>query len=213
MSLIEKNKKTPFRLTFADQGKLYLAEGYGEQKTTGYSVEVDRLCETQETVYIHTGLLGPEKGEEKKEIATYPYVVVELEETEKISGLNKEEKNGTDKKRIHYVREGKKIFDQFYVDEDYNVPEAKEDVRRIVDTGTELKIEEIRPVENYVRITGKLYFRILYLNVSSDPKPGVLEGKLPFEEMVYAENQEGEEFLCSECADRVYSVPDPFKEN
>ena len=98
------------------------------------------------------------------------------------------------KKRIHYVREGKKIFDQFYVDEDYNVPEAKEDVRRIVDTGTELKIEEIRPVENYVRITGKLYFRILYLNVSSDPKPGVLEGKLPFEEMVYAENQEGEEF-------------------
>ena len=91
------------------------------------------------------------------------------------------------KKRIHYIREGKKIFDQFYVDEDYNVPEAKEDVGSIVDTGTELKIEEIRPVENYVRITGKLYFRILYLNVSSDPKPGVLEGKLPFEEMVYAE--------------------------
>ncbi len=29
------------------------------------------------------------------------------------------------KKRIHYVREGKKIFDQFYVDEEYNVPEAK----------------------------------------------------------------------------------------
>ena len=49
------------------------------------------------------------------------------------------------KKRIHYVREGKKIFDQFYVDEEYNVPEAKEDVRRIVDTGTELKIEEICP--------------------------------------------------------------------
>ena len=33
------------------------------------------------------------------------------------------------KKRIHYIREGKKIFDQFYVDEDYNIPEAKEDVR------------------------------------------------------------------------------------
>ena len=37
------------------------------------------------------------------------------------------------KKRIHYIREGKKIFDQFYVDEDYNIPEAKEDVRRIAD--------------------------------------------------------------------------------
>ena len=99
--------------------------------------------------------------------------------------MNKEEKNGTDKKEDS-LRQRR--------NEDYNVPEAKEDVRRIVDTGTELKIEEIRPVENYVRITGKLYFRILYLNVSSDPKPGVLEGKLPFEEMVYAENQEGEEF-------------------
>lgn len=65
MSLIEKNKKNPFRLTFADQGKLYLAEGYGEQKTTGYSVEVDRLCETQEAVHIHTGLLGPEKEKKK----------------------------------------------------------------------------------------------------------------------------------------------------
>lgn len=36
------------------------------------------------------------------------------------------------KKRIHYVREGKKIFDQFYVDEEYNVPEAKEDYRKAV---------------------------------------------------------------------------------
>ena len=115
------------------------------------------------------------------------------------------------KKRIHYIREGKKIFDQFYVDEDYNVPEAKEDVGSIVDTGTELKIEEIRPVENYVRITGKLYFRILYLNVSSDPKPGVLEGKLPFEVDGLCRKSGGGRILCSECADRVYSVPDPFK--
>lgn len=68
MSLIEKNKKNPFRLTFADQGKLYLAEGYGEQKTTGYSVEVDRLCETQEAVHIHTGLLGPEKEKKKRRL-------------------------------------------------------------------------------------------------------------------------------------------------
>lgn len=114
------------------------------------------------------------------------------------------------KKRIHYVREGKKIFDQFYVDEDYNVPEAKEDVRRIVDTGTELKIEEIRPVENYVRITGKLYFRILYLNVSSDPKHGVLEGKLPFERWFMQKIRRGKNFMFR-MSDRVYSVPDPFK--
>ena len=30
------------------------------------------------------------------------------------------------RKPIHYVREGKRTFDQFYLDEDYNVPDAKE---------------------------------------------------------------------------------------
>ena len=33
---------------------------------------------------------------------------------------------------IHYTQEGKRIFDQFYLDEDYSVPEAGEDVVRIV---------------------------------------------------------------------------------
>lgn len=76
--LIEENKAAPFKLTYADQGSLYIAEGYGAQLTTGYSVEVDALYETEDGVYIHTTLLGPEKGEETKEITTFPYVVVQL---------------------------------------------------------------------------------------------------------------------------------------
>ena len=35
-------------------------------------------------------------------------------------------------KTIRYNQEGKKTFDQFYLDEDYNVPDAKQDVRRII---------------------------------------------------------------------------------
>ena len=31
------------------------------------------------------------------------------------------------RKPIHYTQEGKRIFDQFYLDEDYNVPEVKEE--------------------------------------------------------------------------------------
>ena len=48
MSLIEKNKKTPFRLTFADQGKLYLAEGYESRRQ-------------QDTVWKWTGSVKPRK--------------------------------------------------------------------------------------------------------------------------------------------------------
>ena len=81
--LVEENRTAPFRLTYADQGKLYIAEGYGAQPTTGYSVEVEEVYETADAVYIHTNLLGPEKGEETKEITTYPYVVIQTEYVEK----------------------------------------------------------------------------------------------------------------------------------
>ena len=81
--LIEDNKTVPFKLTYADQGQLYIAEGYGAQPTTGYSVEVAGLYETLDAVYIHTNLLGPGKGEETKEITTFPYVVIKLEYIEK----------------------------------------------------------------------------------------------------------------------------------
>ena len=81
--MIEENKSMPFKLTYADQGALYIAQGYGAQTKTGYSVEVLALYETQNAVYIHTNLLGPEKGEETKEITTFPYVVVKLDYIEK----------------------------------------------------------------------------------------------------------------------------------
>lgn len=99
------------------------------------------------------------------------------------------------KKAVHYDQEGKRIFDQFYLDEDYNVPDAKADVRRIVQGSAEVRTEDIRLVENYVRVSGKVFFQILYVTESGDPGPAVLEGKIPFEEMVYVENGEGENFF------------------
>ncbi|HIZ81815.1 MAG TPA: DUF3794 domain-containing protein [Candidatus Mediterraneibacter pullistercoris] len=96
---------------------------------------------------------------------------------------------------IHYTQEGKSIFDQFYLDGDYNVPEQKEDVQRIIHGTAELKAEDIRPVENYVRVTGKVYFKILYMSASGDPRPAAIEGSMPFEEMVYAQSDGNETFF------------------
>lgn len=81
--MLGEEKEKPFQITYADQGKLYIAQGYGMQPTTGYSVEVNELCETETAVCIKTTLIGPKKGEQKKEIATYPYVVVQTEYVEK----------------------------------------------------------------------------------------------------------------------------------
>ena len=99
------------------------------------------------------------------------------------------------KRPIHYTQEGKSIFDQFYLDEDYNVPDQKDDVSRIIQGSAECRTEDIRPVENYVKVTGKIYFRILYMTASGVPKPAVLEGSLPFEEMVYAESDGNETYF------------------
>lgn len=73
---IEKRKEKPFRMTYADQGWLYMARGYGTQETSGYSIAADELYETENTICLHTNFLGPEKGEEIKKGKTYPYIVI-----------------------------------------------------------------------------------------------------------------------------------------
>lgn len=77
--MIDGKDKQPFKLTYADDGELYIAVGYGEQKTSGYSVKVTELYETENAIYIHTNLIGPAKDEKILERKTYPYIVVKLE--------------------------------------------------------------------------------------------------------------------------------------
>lgn len=93
-----------------------------------------------------------------------------------------------------YNREGKGVFDQFYLDEDLNVPDAKEDVKQMIESNAEVRVEDLKLVENYVRASGKVYFRVLYQTASVDSMPEVLEGKIPFEEMIYIEPEEEEEY-------------------
>ena len=42
-----------------------------------------------------------------------------------------------------YNREGKGVFDQFYLDEDLNVPDAKEDVKQMIESSAEVKVEDL----------------------------------------------------------------------
>lgn len=80
---IEEEKEAPFWMSYGDNGYLYIARGYGEKPTSGYSVEVRSLYETTNTLVMKTGLKGPEKEEKIIEKNTYPYVVVKMEYSEK----------------------------------------------------------------------------------------------------------------------------------
>lgn len=79
LTIIQEKETNPFKLTYADQGALYIAEGYGKQATSGYSIEVKECYETENAVYVHTNLIGPAKDEKIVERATYPYIVIKLE--------------------------------------------------------------------------------------------------------------------------------------
>ena len=67
------------------------------------------------------------------------------------------------KKEIRRNHMGKQAVDQFYVDDDVNVPDAKSDVARVILSEGKVKVEDVRMAENYARVTGKLLYQILYV--------------------------------------------------
>lgn len=77
--MIDEKEDKPFKLTYTDNGVLYIAVGYGEQPTTGYSIQVKELYESENAIYIHTNLIGPSKDEKIVERETEPYIVVKTE--------------------------------------------------------------------------------------------------------------------------------------
>ena len=78
-SLIEEKKAADFRLTYSNDQGLYIAVGYGQQATGGYSIAVRELYLTENSIVVDTELLGPEKGEEVGVEKSYPYIVVRTE--------------------------------------------------------------------------------------------------------------------------------------
>ena len=72
-----------FKLTYADEGYLYICIGYGKQESGGYSVTVNDLYETENAVYVNTNLLGPKAGSTPATSPSYPYIVLKVEFREK----------------------------------------------------------------------------------------------------------------------------------
>lgn len=81
-TVIEEKKADAFKVTYQDNGFLYICMGYGEQISGGYSITVNALYLTENAIYLDTTLLGPNPAEEaavKKNVPSYPYVVVKTE--------------------------------------------------------------------------------------------------------------------------------------
>lgn len=82
-TMIEEKKIQPMKLSYSDGEFLYIVAGYGEQKTGGFSIQVNQLYETENAIYFDTTLLGPSEGDAVTQALTYPYVVVKTEYIDK----------------------------------------------------------------------------------------------------------------------------------
>ena len=78
--LIEERKENEIKLTYIDQNKRYIVVGYGEQEGGGYSIYIKELYKTRNALYVDTCLIGPEEKEKKKEIVSYPRIVLQVSE-------------------------------------------------------------------------------------------------------------------------------------
>ncbi len=80
---IEKKKINPFQMTYDDGEYRYLAVGYGEQETNGFSIRVQGLYEKEEALCMETSLAGPEEDQIVSNKKSYPFLVVKTHKTEK----------------------------------------------------------------------------------------------------------------------------------
>lgn len=81
--IIEEKKAAPFQLTFHDQDFIYICIGYGEQETGGYSIAVNDLYLTENSIYVDTNLLGPSKDNLESPTPSYPYIIIKTNWIEK----------------------------------------------------------------------------------------------------------------------------------
>ena len=82
-AILEEKRKGEFKLTYEEEGQLYLWIGYGEQNTSGYSIAVNELYLSENAIYFDTSLIGPSKEEQVAEVSSYPCLVARTEYVDK----------------------------------------------------------------------------------------------------------------------------------
>ena len=86
------------------------------------------------------------------------------------------------KKYIHMNREKGKAVTQITLDDDFNVPDMKPDLMRIILDKGELKLDETTITQDHVWLKGVLRFTLLYRSDQEEGKINTMNGEIPFQE-------------------------------
>lgn len=92
---------------------------------------------------------------------------------------------------------------QMTLDDDFNVPDSKPDILRLLKTDGDIKISEKKQMNGKLLINGSLLFRILYISDNTSHPLHTLQGELPFSESIN---------LSEECAPDNLSISWEFED-
>lgn len=80
LEVIQENLSTEMKLSYQNNGTLYIARGFGQQKTGGYSIAVDQMYLAEDGIHVKFHLIGPSKDQKLSEEPSYPYLVIQTED-------------------------------------------------------------------------------------------------------------------------------------
>lgn len=86
------------------------------------------------------------------------------------------------KVKIHRKQETKSAVSQITLDDDYNVPDYRPDIVKVLKEKGELRFDEVKAASGAVWVKGSLIFRVLYRSEQSNGKISCLKGEIPFQE-------------------------------
>jgi len=89
------------------------------------------------------------------------------------------------KKTLHMNKLKTKVNIQLTFDDDFNVPDMKPDIMKIIKEQGNVVLSEVRPMNGKVMLKGGLSFQILYLSENDNRPIHSINGEIPFEEMVH----------------------------
>lgn len=100
------------------------------------------------------------------------------------------------KKNLQVLQKKSEAMNQMTFDEDYNVPDVKPDIYRMIQKKGDIHVEEVQVVDGKARIQGYLHFQLLYVADTPQHQVCSLEGKLMIDENLFLKDVEGGDKVC-----------------
>lgn len=107
------------------------------------------------------------------------------------------------KKNIHMDCLKSKASNQITLEEDFNLPDVKPDMDKIIFKEGDIRIDEVKASGDHVTVSGKLLASLLYASNDSGEQLARVQKEMPFEETVFLEGVES-----GDSVDYSYEIED-----